>query len=95
MVVVSPLGVIQQASSSINLTCVVSGQSSPPLTYQWTSTCGGSCFVLSGMTSILAESALHSVDSGNHTCTVTDAVGNVGMATTQVIVAGIQKHISL
>ncbi len=87
-VTVSPLGVTQQASSSFNLTCTVSGMYYPPLSYQWTSTCTGTCFVLLGSTATLVESSLHSIDSGNHTCTVTDTLGNSGTATTEIVVTG-------
>lgn len=34
------------------------------------------------------QTALHSIDSGNHTCSVTDAFGNRGMATVQIAVVG-------
>ena len=91
-ITVSPVaGVMQQASSSINLTCVVSGTFHPPLSYQWTSTCMGDCFVLLGRTQTLTESSLHSIDSGNHTCSVTDALGNSGMATTEIRITGKKK----
>ncbi len=88
MVAVNPPGVTQQTSSTINLTCVVSGMPSLPLTYQWTSTCSGNCFVLLGATQTITQPSLHSVDSGNHTCSVTDALGNSGTATAEVIVTG-------
>ena len=87
-VVVSPPGVIQQASSSINLTCVVSGDSSPPYSYQWTSTCTGNCFVLQDNSPTLTQLSLHSIDAGNHTCHVTDTLGNSGTATTEIVVTG-------
>ena len=88
-VTVSPPGVIQQASSPVNLTCSVSGLSSPPLSYQWTSTCTGYCFVLAaGSTPVLTRPSLHSTDSGKHTCVVTDAVGNSGTATVEISVTG-------
>lgn len=87
-VTVSPAGVTRQASSSINLTCVVSGGSYPPLSYQWTSTCTGNCFVLAGNTPALTKSSIHSIDSGNHTCSVTDALGNSGSDTAEVVITG-------
>ena len=37
----------------------------------------------------LSRSALRSVDSGLHTCTLVDEVGNFGNATLQVVVQGI------
>lgn len=88
MTTVNPPGVIQQASSPVTLNCGVTGVSYSPLSYQWTSTCTGSCFVLLGDTATLTQSSLHSVDSGNHTCSVTDALGNSGSATAEIVVAG-------
>ena len=87
-VIVDPHRTTHQASSSINLTCTVMGMYSTPLTYHWTSTCTGKCFVLLGRTPTLTESSLHSIDSGNHTCTVTDALGNSGTASTEIVVSG-------
>lgn len=85
----SPQGVIQQAASSLNLTCSASGALSPPLSYQWTSTCTGNCFVLQqGRSQTLIQSSLHSIDSGNHTCRITDDLGNSGTATIEVAVNG-------
>ena len=45
------------------------------------------------MTSTIYQMALHAIDSGTHTCSVVDAVGNVGMATTEINVLGKQKHV--
>ncbi len=87
-ITVSPPGVVHQASSSLNLTCGVSGQSNTQLSYQWSSTCMGNCFVLGARVSNLMQTALHSIDSGNHTCSVTDAFGNRGMATVEIITSG-------
>ena len=87
-VTVNPPGVTHRASSSINLTCTVTGMSYHPLSYQWTSTCTGNCFVPLGRTSTLIKSSIHSIDSGNHTCTVTDALGNSGAATIEIAVTG-------
>ena len=87
-ILVDPPGIRHQASSSLNLTCTVSGISNAPLTYQWTSTCADNCFVLGSEDSTLFSNALHSIDSGNHTCSVTDALGNIGTATTEIIVEG-------
>ena len=87
-IAVSPSGVVHQASSSLNLTCGRSGQSNTQISYQWSSTCTGNCFVLGGRVSNLMQTALHSIDSGNHTCSVIDAFGNRGMATVEIIVSG-------
>ena len=85
----SPPGLVHQVFSSVNLTCTVSGIHRSPLSYRWTSTCTGSnCFVLSVSTPTVSKSSLHSVDSGNHTCLVTDALGNSGSATVEIQVTG-------
>ena len=44
--------------------------------------------MLGSTTQSITQTALHSVDSGNHTCSVTDALGNQGMTTIQVTVVG-------
>ena len=85
---VSPPGLMHQASSSLNLTCGISGQSDSQLSYQWTSTCTGNCFVLGRRVPSLMQTSLHSIDSGNHTCSVIDGFGNQGMATIQITVVG-------
>ena len=55
----------------------------------WNSTCTGGCFVLQQMSQpLVTKDILHSIDSGNHTCTITDDVGNYGSATIEVQVAG-------
>ena len=66
--------------------------------YYWNSTCDGDCFVLGETTQFVVNSALHSRDSGIHTCSVTDYVGNTGTSTIQITVSGIsiiiqQQHI--
>ena len=92
-ILVDPPGVQHQASSSLNLTCTVSGLATAPLTYQWTSTCSGNCFVLQNEESTVFSNALHSIDSGNHTCSVTDALGNIGTAITEIVVEGKLNYI--
>ena len=87
-VIISPPEETKQASSSVNLTCTVSGSYTAPLSYQWTSTCTGNCFVLQATDSSLTKLSLHSVDAGNHTCTVTDALGNSGSSTIQIRING-------
>ena len=82
----NPHGMIHQATSMLNLTCLVSGQSHTQLSYQWTSTCTGSCFVLGSTSQSVVVTDLRSTDSGNHTCMVTDSLGNQGMEMIQIIV---------
>ena len=92
-ILVDPPGIRHQASSSLNLTCTVSRLASAPLTYQWTSNCNGNCFVLHNEDSTIFSNALHSIDSGNHTCSVTDALGNIGTAMTEIVVHGKFKKV--
>ena len=82
----NPPGVIHQATSMLNLTCSVLGQSDTQLFYQWTSTCTGSCFVLGSTSQSVVQTELRSTDSGNYTCVVTDNLGNQGMETIQISV---------
>ena len=74
--------------SSVQFMCSASGQFGPVVT-TWTSTCSGSCFVLqqSAQQSIRKD-ILHAVDSGNHTCSVEDDVGNTGSSTIELLVSG-------
>ena len=87
-ITLSPPGVTKQASSPINLTCSVSGNFSASLTYEWSSTCTGNCFILQAMVPMLTKSSLHSVDSGNHTCTVSDSLGYSGSSTIEIKING-------
>lgn len=45
--------------------------------------------------STVFSNALHSIDSGNHTCSVTDALGNIGTATTEIVVHGKFKKVNV
>jgi hypothetical protein len=59
------------------------------VTYEWTSTCSGDCFVLSQSTAATVSTQyLKAVDSGTHTCTVTDSVGNQGSANVEISTSG-------
>lgn len=73
--------------SSLSLTCQVQGGHSP-LSYSWNSTCNGLCFVPGETTVSVRKSALHSIDSGNHTCSATDYTGRTGNATIQINISG-------
>lgn len=87
-IAVNPPGLIKQASSSIKLTCSASGIFTAPLSYQWNSTCSGNCFVIQATEFNITKMSLHSIDSGNHTCRVVDALGNSGSSTVQIVVKG-------
>ena len=79
-----------RAASSVNLTCNVDGLEGD-IVYNWTSTCSGNCFVVSGRSSrSMSKWALQSTDSGFHTCTVSDIGGCVGNASIEMKVVGEQ-----
>lgn len=84
----SPVGEsgVYQAGSSVTLTCQAYG-GSLPLTYVWNSTCEN-CFVIEVIMQSVTRSALHSRDSGIHTCSVVDYVGHTGFAVIQMTVSG-------
>ena len=81
-------GPVYAPGSFIQLMCSVDGPF-PIAVTRWNSTCTGNCFVLqqSAQQSIMKD-ILHAADSGNHTCTVVDDVGNTGSATMEIIVSG-------
>jgi hypothetical protein len=60
------------------------------VTYEWTSTCSaGDCFILSQSTAATVSTQyLKAVDSGTHTCTITDSVGNQGSASVEISTSG-------
>lgn len=89
-VLVPSQGPTYTPGSTALLMCSAGGGFAPVMTI-WTSTCTGDCFVLqqANQNSIMTD-ILHSVDGGNHTCTVVDDVGNVGSSTIEMIIAG--KH---
>ena len=74
------------------LACQVGLSPTPPtgaVTYEWTSTCSGDCFVLSQSTAATVSTQyLKAVDSGTHTCTVTDSIGNQGSASVDISTSG-------
>ena len=73
---------------SIQLMCSVDGPFDAVVTTR-SSTCSGDCFVLQQSTQqLIMKEILHSVDSGNHTCIIVDDVGNVGSATIEIRVTG-------
>ena len=72
----------------MNLVCNTEG-GTLPLTYKWNSTCDGLCFTHGKITQTIGQSALHSSDTGNHTCSVNDYTGHSGNDTIQMVVTGI------
>lgn len=79
---------VYQVGSSVSLTCQVRG-GYPPLVYSWNSTCDGLCFVPGETAAVIGTNALHSIDSGNHTCSVMDYTGQTGNAVVQITLSGI------
>ena len=70
-----------RAASTILLTCLVEGATGTAI-YTWDSTLGEEDNnQREGM-------ALLSSDTGNHTCMVTDGIGNTGSASAEIIVVG-------
>lgn len=88
-----PPGLVHNAATHLVLTCQVLNAIGS-YSYQWSSDCTGDCFVRTQVSPVISRSALHSADSGNHTCTVTDSVGNSGIQTVSIDVIGnaIQTH---
>ena len=65
-------------ATSVTLTCRVGLEAVQPVTYRWASSCSGQCSVAGQTDDTVTISLLRSIDSGTHTCTVTDNVGNTG-----------------
>ena len=57
------------ASGPVNVTCTAVGGTGP-VSYQWSSTCRNCPFLTENSGSIIRE-AVHSGDTGDHTCTAT------------------------
>ena len=81
-----------QVGTSLQLTCQVGNTPTPPIgavVHEWTSTCSGGCFVLGqSRAATVGTQYLKAVDSGTHTCTVTDSVGNRGSASVSIATTG-------
>ncbi len=73
-------------ATNVSLRCDVIGNSGS-VSYQWSSTCGSSCFV-SGSSQTVSRDKLWSYDAGQHTCVATDGDGNTGRATIEMNVIG-------
>ena len=81
-----------QVGTSLQLACQVGNTPTPPigaLVHEWISTCSGGCFVLrQPRAATVGTQYLKAVDSGTHTCTVTDSVGNRGSASVSIATTG-------
>ena len=81
-----------QVGTPYHLACQIGNGLTPsigPVVYEWTSTCSGECFILRQPgTATASTQYLKAVDSGTHTCTVTDSVGNQGSASVNVSATG-------
>ena len=58
------------ASGPVRVTCTATGPGSGPISYQWSSTCR-SCPFQTATGSSVARAAVHSGDTGTHTCHAT------------------------
>ena len=76
-----------RAASTLLLTCQVTGATGT-VTYLWISTCSSNCFVLGKTDQTISRITLRSSDSGTHTCTATDSVGNSGSASIMANIIG-------
>ena len=58
------------ASGPVTVTCTATGAGSGTISYQWSSSCR-SCPFQSATSSSITRAAVHSGDTGNHTCEAT------------------------
>ena len=79
---------IYHVATSVTLICQVGLEAVQPVTYRWSSSCSGQCSVAGQMDDTVTISLLRSIDSGTHTCTVTDNVGNIGNGSLHFNVTG-------
>ena len=66
----------QAASGPVDVTCIAVGGSGA-VSFQWSSTCR-SCPFQSSFSRRIYRAAVHSGDTGIHTCTAVDETGNSG-----------------
>ena len=78
-------------ASSVTLSCIAENGASP-LQYHWSSNCSN-CFASDSSSHRISTDILKSSDAGTHTCTVTDAEGNSGYATTEMNLIGMVIHL--
>ena len=75
-------------ATSVTLTCQVGLEAVQPVSYWWSSSCSGQCSVAGQTDDTVTISLLRSIDSGTHTCTVTDNEGNTGNGSLHFNVTG-------
>ena len=75
-------------ATSVTLTCQVGLEAVQPVSYQWSSSCSGQCSVAGQTDNTVTISLLRSIDSGTHTCIVTDNVGTIGNGSLHFNVTG-------
>ena len=75
-------------ATSVTLICQVGLEAVQPVTYRWSSSCSGQCYVAGQTDDTVTISLLRSIDSGTHTCTVTDNMGNTGNGSLHFNVTG-------
>ena len=74
------------ASGPVTVTCTATGQGTGAVSYQWSSTCRN-CPFQSATKNSIRRPAVHSGDSGVHTCTATQN-GITASATINFLVVG-------
>ena len=87
-VTVMTSGTTYHVATSVTLICQVGLEAVQPVSYQWSSSCTGQCSIDGQTDDTITISLLRSTDSGTHTCTVTDNVGNSGNGSLNFNVTG-------
>ena len=75
------------ASGPVTVTCTATGTGTGALTYQWSSTCRNCPFQTTTSNSI-TRAAVHSGDTGIHTCVATQEDGTTASASIDFNVVG-------
>ena len=75
------------ASGPVTVTCTATGSGTGTVSYQWSSTCRDCPFQFATSGSII-RAAVHSGDTGTHTCMATRGDGSTGTASIDFNVVG-------
>ena len=79
------------ASGPVTVTCTATGTGTGAVSYQWSSTCSN-CPFQTSTTSLITRAAVHSGDTGTHTCTATQN-GATASASIDFNVVGESSHL--
>ena len=80
------------ASGPVTVTCTATGSGTGTVSYQWSSTCM-ECDFQSATSSSIIRPAVHSGDTGTHTCVATRGDGSTGTASIDFNVVGELYHL--